>query len=588
MAEKAIFVCDKCGKEVDEGDLTTVPVKTGRRGRPKKLDLCPTCLASVSTEQATTSEAPSPEPSSAARPNKGKMNEDSALELRLWDAADELRANSGLTPAEYSLPVLGLVFLAYADHRFSEAEKRIGDGGSGRRSVSKVDFQAQGVLYLPPEARFSTLLDLTEGDDIGAAINDAMRAIERENEELRGVLPTTYARFSNATLIELLKLMASIPMDIEGDAFGKIYEYFLGNFAMNEGRRGGVFYTPTSIVRLIVEVIEPFHGRIYDPACGSGGMFVQSARFVENHRRVPAEEISIYGQEATAETVRLSRMNLAVHGLSGDIREANSYYEDLHDAPGRFDFVMANPPFNVNRINKERIKDDRDRYPFGMPTVDNGNYLWIQLFYSSLSKRGRAGFVMANSAADARGSELEIRKKLIESKAVDVVVSVGSNFFYTVTLPVTLWFLDNGKKRTEREETVLFIDARDIYRQLDRAHRDFLPEQVEFLANIVRLYRGEQPEQEPDSGELMSEAFPERTYVDVPGRCRVAHLEEIETQGWSLNPGRYVGVADRAPDEFEFAERLEELNEELELLNAEARVLEERIAENLSGLLDQT
>ncbi|MFI5397923.1 MAG: N-6 DNA methylase [Candidatus Binatia bacterium] len=542
----------------------------------------------------------------------------SDIEKRLWDAADELRANSKLKASEYSVPVLGLIFLRYADHKFTEAEKELVGKATGRRKVGKTDYQARGVLYLPEPARFSTLLRLTERDNLGKAINDAMKAIEEENEELRGILPKTYTALENATLIELLKLMASIPMDIEGDAFGKIYEYFLGEFAMTEGQKGGEFFTPTSIVRLIVEVIEPFHGRIYDPACGSGGMFVQSARFVENHKKNPSAEIMVYGQEKTTETVRLCKMNLAVHGLSGDIREANSYYEDLHKSPGRFDFVMANPPFNVDRINKERIKDDKARFPFGMPSVDNGNYLWIQLFYASLSDTGRAGFVMANSAADARGSELEIRKQLIQSHAVDVVIVIGSNFFYTVTLPCTLWFLDKGKPLSpspaspvregkplspspaspagegggeglvrQRSDTVLFLDARHLYRQIDRAHRDFLPEHIEFLGNIVRLYRGEQPEITNGSKALLAEKFPELRYADVAGLCKVATIKEIEAQGWSLNPGRYVGVADRAPDEFDFAERLEELNEELERLNTEARELEERIAENVVNILER-
>ena len=507
------------------------------------------------------------------------------IEKRLWDAADELRANSKLKSSEYSVPVLGLIFLRYADHKFSVVEKTLAAVGTGRRKVGKTDYQARGVLYLPEAARFSTLLHLTEGENIGKAINDAMKAIEEENEDLKGVLPRTYTQLENATLVELLKLMASIPMDIEGDAFGKIYEYFLGKFAMSEGQKGGEFFTPTSIVKLIVEVIEPFHGRIYDPACGSGGMFVQSARFVENHKKNPNAEIMIYGQEKTAETVRLCKMNLAVHGLSGDIREANSYYENLHQSVGRFDFVMANPPFNVNRVDKDRIKDDTARFPFGMPSVDNANYLWIQFFYSSLNNSGRSGFVMANSAADARGSELEIRKQLIQSHAVDVVVAVGSNFFYTVTLPCTLWFLDKGKGSTPRKDTVLFLDARHLYRQIDRAHRDFTPEQIEFLANIVRLYRGEQPEMTNGSEALLAEKFPEMRYADVAGLCKVATLKDIEAQSWSLNPGRYVGVADRAPDEFDFAERLEELNEELERLNVEARELEQAIASNVAEIL---
>jgi type I restriction enzyme M protein len=374
-------------------------------------------------------------------------------------------------------------------------------------------------------------------------------------------------------------------MDIEGDAFGKIYEYFLGKFAMSEGQKGGEFFTPTSVVKLIVEVIEPYHGRIFDPACGSGGMFVQSARFVGNHKKNPNAEISVYGQEKTAETVRLCKMNLAVHGLSGDIREGNSYYEDIHKSVGKFDFVMANPPFNVDRVDKERIKDD-PRFPFGMPKPDNANYLWIQIFYSALNDKGRSGFVMANSASDARGSEQDIRKDLIEAGAVDVMVAVGSNFFYTVTLPCTLWFLDRGKAKTPRKDKVLFLDARHIFHQVDRAHRDFTPDQIEFLANIVRLYRDEQPETTNGSAPMLKDKFPESKYVDVPGLCKVASLSEIEAQGWSLNPGRYVGVAERAADDFDFKERLEELNEELETLNAEARELEGRIAENVGKLLE--
>lgn len=507
------------------------------------------------------------------------------IESRLWDAADELRANSRLKSSEYSVPVLGLVFLRYADHKFQAAAKDLAGTGTGRRSIGPADYQARGVLYLPETARFSHLLQLPEGDNIGAAINGAMRAVEAENPDLKDVLPKTYNRFENALLTELLKTMNSVPMDIEGDAFGRIYEYFLGHFAMSEGQKGGEFFTPTAIVQLIVGIIEPFHGRIFDPACGSGGMFVQSARFVEERKKDPNAELSIYGQERVAETVRLNKMNLAVHGLAGDIRQGNTYYEDLHNSVGKFDFVMANPPFNVNRVDKERLADD-PRFPLGLPRTDNANYLWIQLFYSALNATGRAGFVMANSASDARSSELEIRKKLIEDRAVDVMVAVGSNFFYTATLPCTLWFLDRGKRGGARSERVLFIDARHLYRQIDRAHRDWTPAQIEFLANIVRLYRGEAPEALHDSAALMAEHFPEGTYADVPGLCKVATLDEIEAQGWSLNPGRYVGVAAREEDDFDFIERLQELNEKLETLNAEARELEERIAENVATLLE--
>lgn len=507
------------------------------------------------------------------------------LEKKLWSAADELRANSELKSSEYAVPVLGLIFLRYADVKFAHAREALAGQGTGRRTIGPTDYKARGVIYLPEGARYAELLKVPEGEDVGARINDAMRLIEQDNEDLKGVLPKTYQKVGNPALFTLLKTFASIPVDIEGDAFGKIYEYFLGAFAMTEGQKGGEFFTPLALVKLIVAIIEPYHGRIYDPACGSGGMFVQSAAFVTEHQKNPGSEISIYGEERVAETVRLCKMNLAVHGLSGDIKQGNSYYEDIHESLGRFDFVMANPPFNVNGIDKERIKDDQ-RFPFGMPRVDNGNSLWIQMFYSTLNDTGRAGFVMANSASDARASELEIRKQLIEAKAVDVMVAIGPNFFYTVTLPCTLWFLDKGKQGTDREDSVLFIDARHIFRQIDRAHRDFSAEQIEFIANIARLYRDEAPETVHGSAALLKEKFPDGRYTDFPGLCKVATLAEIEAQGWSLNPGRYVGVADREADDFVFAERLEELNEELEVLNAEARELEERIAENVAKLLE--
>lgn len=507
------------------------------------------------------------------------------IEKKLWDAADELRANSKLKSSEYSVPVLGLIFLRYAERKFTEAQKRIEGKETKRRKVGRTDYQAEGVLYLPEKARLSYILRLPEKEDIGGAIKEAMEAIEKENPELKGVLPKTYAGFEKDTLVNLLKIFSSIPMDIEGDAFGKIYEYFLGKFAMAEGQKGGEFFTPTSIVKLIVEVIEPFHGRILDPACGSGGMFVQSARFVENHKKDPSAEISVYGEERVAETIRLCRMNLAVHGLSGDIKQGNTYYEDAHSSVGKFDFVMANPPFNVDRVDKDKLAKD-PRFPFGLPKADNANYLWIQVFYSALSKTGRAGFIMANSAADARGSEQEIRRKLIESGAVDVVIAVGSNFFYTVTLPCTLWFLDRGKSSTDRKDKVLFIDARRVYRQIDRAHRDFTPEQIEFIANIVRLYRGEEPETANGSEPLVKEKFPEGKYVDVQGLCKVATSGNVRTHGWSLSPGRHVGVATVDVEHINFAQRLQELNEELELLNNEARELEERISSNTISLLE--
>jgi type I restriction enzyme M protein len=503
---------------------------------------------------------------------------------RLWETADELRANSHLKAAEYSIPVLGLIFLKFADSRFTRTEAELAGKGTGRRTIGKADYQARGVLFLPEQSRFANLLHLKEGENLGKAINDAMAAIERDNPSLDGVLPRTYQSLTNDTLVSLLRSVNAMLGDIEGDAFGKVYEYFLGKFAVAEGAKGGEYFTPTSIVRLIVAIIEPFKGKILDPACGSGGMFVQSARFVEEHRNGNAGRLSIYGQERVDETVRLCKMNLAVHGLEGDISQSNTYYEDPFKSVGRFDYVMANPPFNVNRIDKAKLEGD-PRFPFGLPKADNGNYVWIQAFYSALNAGGRAGFVMANSAADAGGSELEIRKKLITQKAVDVIVAVGSNFFYTVTLPVTLWFLDRGKHGAEREDKVLFIDARTIFRQVDRAHRDWLPQQIEYLANIARLYRSEKAEIAEGSTELMSASFPDGVYVDAPGLCAVATLDQIERQGWSLNPGRYVGVAESEDDGVDFKVRLEELHEEFARLNAEGAGLQERIEANMAELL---
>ena len=314
-----------------------------------------------------------------------------ALEKRLWDAADQFRANSGLKPQEYSGPILGLIFLRFAEVRFAALRAKLEAAGSSARRGSRVDdptaYQAESVLYLSPEARFDYLLTLPESADIGAKVNAAMRDIEQHNPTLAGVLPKTFNLFTSTLLKELLKKVSEIPATLDYDAFGRIYEYFLGEFAMTEGQGGGEFYTPSSIVRLLTEIIEPFHGRILDQACGSGGMFVQSARFVAEHQKNPAAELAICGVEKTDETGRLCRLNLAVHGLEGDIKHGgnvNSYYDDPHNATGQFDFVLANPPFNVNAVDKERLTDmvgSGRRFPFGLPRTDNANYLWIQLFY---------------------------------------------------------------------------------------------------------------------------------------------------------------------------------------------------------------
>ena len=527
-----------------------------------------------------------------------------SLENKLWEAADQFRANSGLTAAEYSRPILGLIFLRFADVRFQKVRAELeSQATTARRTVNADDirrYHAEGVVYLSPGARFETLLNLPEGANIGAQVNEAMRDIERDNPQLAGTLPKTYNVFSSTLLKSLLKTFSEINVDLGYDAFGRIYEYFLGEFARTEGSKGGEFYTPSPIVRLLVEVIEPYHGRILDPACGSGGMFVQSARFVTEHKKEPGRELSIYGVEKTGATGQLCRMNLAVHGLEGNIAhggeqsEVNSYYDDPHQAVGKFDFVLANPPFNVNAVDKERLKDQVGpgrRYPFGLPRTDNANYLWIQLFYSSLNERGRAGFVMHNSACDASGSELDIRKKLLQEKAVDVVVAVGPNMFYTVALPCMLWFLDSGKKGSTHEDKVLFLDARHMYRDVDTAHRDWTPAQVSFLANVVRLYRGQDPDYTLGSDAAMAkieEVFgAPPTYSDVLGLCKAATLGEVTSIGWSLHPGRHVGVApDGALDDDSFKDRLINLHGDLEMLTSEARDLEYRITQNYAGLLE--
>ena len=497
----------------------------------------------------------------------------SELQNRLWESADQLRANSGLKASEYASPVLGLIFLRYADDRFTAMSETLGTS-SGRYKPGPEVFIAEGAVYLPDEARFANLAALPEGADLGKAINDAMKAIEAHNPNLDGVLPRNYTAIGNDTLIELVRALSGLPDAIEGDGFGLIYEYFLGKFAMSEGQKGGEFFTPTSIVKLLVEILQPFKGRILDPACGSGGMFVQSAHFVERHQQSPADELSVFGQEKTGDTVHLSKMNLAVHGLEGDIRESNTYYENPFDSVGKFDFVMANPPFNVNKVDKAKLEDD-PRYPFGLPKPDNGNYLWIQLFYSALNETGRAGFVMANSASDAGSSELEIRKQLVQTGAVDCIIAVGTNMFYTVTLPVTLWFLDRKSETDEYwADKVIFIDARETYNTIDRAHRDWTPTQIEFLSNIYRLASEWDLEVTSDESQvLLDEHFPDGTYQDVAGLCKIATIEEIEAQGWSLNPGRYVGVKVETMDEGVFQERITQLTTEFNELSNQAAQL---------------
>lgn len=517
------------------------------------------------------------------------------LQERLWAAAEHLRANGSIKLNEMSEPILGLIFLKFAEVRFNKAKKELEQASSpkvGRvRAINSDDYKAHGVLYIPKEATFSYLLSLPESSDLGKAIDDAMASIEKENQELAGVLPTNYRSISknisenNSILITLLKNFNQIPDDIEGDAFGEIYEYFLGEFARAEGQKGGEFFTPQSVVKLLVEIIEPYHGRIYDPACGSGGMFVQSARFIEKHtenKKLVMNEIALYGQEKIDNNLRIAKMNLAIHGLSGNIKPANSYYENTFDSVGKFDFVLANPPFNVKGKDKNgqtvidpaRIKEDK-RYSLGLPTtqkgdITNANYLWMQIFASALNGKGRAGFVMANSASDAGNAEKEIRKKMLEKGYVDVIISVGANMFLNATLSCTLWFFDKGKIGTYRDKKVLFINAQDIFTVVDRAHNDWTEEQIQEISGIVRSFRGEEGS---------------KKYEDIKGRCKVASLEDIKANDYSLNPGRYIEIVEQETSDEDFEEKMEELQKEFKELTAEAHELEQKIEEDWKNLL---
>lgn len=435
------------------------------------------------------------------------------LEADLWRSADTLRANSDLKASEYSTPVLGLIFLKFADSKFRNHEKQImGEytklkGTRREKPVSEIALEKCG-FYLPDHARYDYLLRLPDKEDIAKAIKKAMEAIEEYKPELKGVLPMDeYFRLTRTDKTipkQLLKNFADIPQNASGDMFGQIYEYFLGNFAMSEGQGGGEFFTPRSVVRLMVEIIEPHQGTVYDPACGSGGMFVQSANFIERHRHELKQgdgDIFVYGQEKTLETVKLARMNLAVNGLRGQVRQANTYYEDPYESFGKFDYVLANPPFNVDDVSLSSVEKDKRFNTYGIPrnkskakkseqgkeTVPNGNYLWINLFATSLKPGGRAALVMANSASDARHSEADIRQTLIEKNLIYGMLTLPSNMFYTVTLPATLWFFDKAKK----DKKILFIDARNIFTQIDRAHREFSEEQIQNIAMIGHLHRGE-------------------------------------------------------------------------------------------------
>jgi type I restriction enzyme M protein len=425
------------------------------------------------------------------------------LETDLWEAADNLRANSKLTSSDYFMPVLGVIFLRHAANRFEAARKQIeADQASGkmpRRKVLPADYVARRSLYLPECARYEWIMQQAAvgGADLPKLITDAMTAIERDFEPLAGVLPKDYGIFETIVLEDLMRLFNSEQIkEATGDVFGRIYEYFLAEFSMQKAHDNGEFFTPSSIVQTIVNAIEPDHGTVLDPACGSGGMFVQSSHFIERGGGNTAKKVVFYGQEKNRETICIAKMNLAVHGLEGKIAEAITYYQDEYTLVGKCDFVMANPPFNVDLVDAERIRGDK-RLPFDLPGVNkqkkvgNGNYLWISYFWSYLNDKGRAGFVMSSQASSAGHGERDVRRRIIETGDVDVMISIRSNFFYTRTVPCELWHFDRGKP-AELKDKVLMIDARNIYRKVTRKIYDFSPEQMQNLAAIVWLYRGQQ------------------------------------------------------------------------------------------------
>ena len=580
------------------------------------------------------------------------------LEADLWESADLLRAGSKLTSSQYCMPVLALLFLRYAYSRFKmvEAEllKNRPSRGGRLMPVEPSDFAAKSALYLPREAQFDYLVNLSDDQPLGEAVNHAMTLVEEQSEQLTGILPKTYTMFADDLLRELLRIFNNKTLDeIGGDVIGRIYEYFLSKFAKAVASDDGVFFTPKSLVKMLVNVLEPTQGIMLDPACGSGGMFVQTGDFVNQAGLNANTQMTFYGQEKVEYNAQLCLMNMAVHGLNGRIisgDEANSFYHDAHNLAGKCDYVMANPPFNVDKVKAESASA-AGRLPFGLPGVNqktkeigNANYLWISYFYAYLNEHGRAGFVMASSATDSANKDRDIREKLVRTGDVDVMVSVGNNFFYTLSLPCSLWFFDKNKN-TDIRDKVLFIDARNYYTVVDRTLNEWTEWQLRNLQAIVHLYRGEkekyqqllsdykvvlgdttvasaqealdkqkaaakeaianalrkekkriEAEQNTLIAELedtletarqfewLTEKFGDGEYKDVLGLCKIATIQEIEEKNYSLTPGAYVGVAEQEDDGVDFHERMTEIHAELAQLNSEANTLMEEIQKAWEGL----
>jgi type I restriction enzyme M protein len=560
-----------------------------------------------------------------------------ALNDNLWHSADILRQGAHLAANKYGQPILGLIFLRYADIKYKQHKKDIEEefnkkrGTRAERSIKQISIEKCG-FYLPEIAYFDKINDAPDTAEKATLVKNAMEAIELENPSMNGVLPKeVYGALVPEEEPELLsrivRIFKDIPEDISVDLFGEIYEFFLGNFALSEGKDGGTFYTPSTVVRYMVDVLNPEPGekQFLDPACGSGGMFVQAARFMHQHNNSESEMMKFrcYGVEKDPDTVKLAKMNLLLNNVRGEINQANSFYSDPYDAYGRFDYVMANPPFNVDEVVLEKVKDQPRFNEYGIParksksskkesdkkeTIPNANYLWISHFATALNRNGKAALVMANSASDAGGAELEIRKAMIKKGIIKQMVTLPSNMFSSVTLPATLWFFDNQKEFSDKKNEILFIDARNVFTQVDRAHRRFSEEQIKNLGIISKLHEGNSKAfndliaeykyniERMDNKDYwqaqidwLIERFPDGIYQDVTGLCKVATIDGedgINDQDWSLNAGRYVGVLieDDGLTEVDYKTKMLDLINELQRINKEAENLESQIAINIKNL----
>lgn len=494
------------------------------------------------------------------------------FEETLWKSADKLRGS--MDSAEYKYVVLGLIFMKYISDKFETKYEELVEEGDGFEE-DRDEYEAENIFWVPKEARWGYLKDNAKDPKIGQIIDDAMILIEKENPTLKGVLDKRYARpeLDKRRLGELIDLISTIKLHKNGekDLLGRVYEYFLGQFASSEGKGGGEFYTPTSVVKTLVEMIEPYKGRIYDPACGSGGMFIQSEKFIEEHAgRI--DDLSIYGQELNATTWKLCKMNLAIRGLDGNIgqHQADTFHDDLHKTL-KADYVLANPPFNISDWGGNKLTEDV-RWKYGVPPEGNANYAWLEHIVYHLAPNGVAGVVLANGALSSNTSnEGVIRKNLVDAKLVDAIVALPDKLFYSTGIPVSLWILNRNKKDNpkfrEREDEILFIDARNLGTMVDRRHRELSEEDIKKISDTYHNYRNLKG-----------------NYEDIQGFCKAAKLDEVREHEYVLTPGRYVGIEEKEDDGIPFEEKMAVLTSELGELFAESRRLEEEIRKNLGGV----